>query len=100
MDLNTAHTHALGVLLDATITYNGTDIPAHIGEQHQDAQRRTVVVTVRQSDVAAPAYRDRVVINGVQWRLFKDQNRNSAPTITGDGLTWQITLYRDERPRL
>ncbi len=81
-----------------TITYNGTDIPAHVeyGSQETDNAARTAVITVRTSDVAAPGYRDTIVINGATWRVYQD--RRQEVIIEGDGHTWKIPVRRAERP--
>jgi hypothetical protein len=80
-----------------TVTYNGQDIKAHVSyeqnlnEQTGSADARAQIV-VKKSDVAAPDYRDTVVIGSDTWKV-----RNIKE---GDGYTWTLELYCDERPVL
>lgn len=80
-----------------TVKYSGVDIPAHVEyEENLDEDNRSAmakaILTVQCSDVAAPAYRDPVLIGSDTWRV-----RN---VIDGDAYSWRLALYRDERPVL
>lgn len=81
-----------------TVTYNGSDIPALVdyGIYDSGENARTARLIVRASDVAAPAYRDTMVISGTSWRVFADPDREVA--VKGDGHVWELALIRDERP--
>ena len=81
-----------------TVTYNGTDISGHVdyGGRSDGENARTAVLEVKVSDVSDPAYRDTVVINGVTWRVYRDQSQEVV--IQGDGYTWKLPVTRDERP--
>jgi hypothetical protein len=78
-----------------TVIYNGTQIYGHVvydgGGSGANAKHGTVIVQV--SDVAIPAYRDTVVIDGETWTVV-DHNG-----VDGDGHTWSIPVVRDEKPR-
>lgn len=82
-----------------TVTYNGSAIPAIVDYKTNldDAGSRgsamaIAEISVRASDVAAPAYRDTVVIGSVTWKVRR--------TLSGDGKEWKLELYRDERPMI
>jgi len=78
-----------------TINYNGQDIRGHIrydknlDERTGTADARATII-VKQADVPAPDYRDPVVIGSQTWLV--------RSISSGDGLTWELELYRDERP--
>lgn len=79
------------------ITYNGTAIYGHLSYGGGNAPTaRHATLTVQVSDVAAPTYRDAVVINSTTWRVYSD---GGEAIIAGDGLTWDIPLIRDEKPK-
>jgi hypothetical protein len=83
--------------LGETITYNGASILAGVSyeedlEQKDKAAKAKCVIVVKTADVAAPTYRDTVVIGSTTWKVL-----NIAK---GDGYTWTLKLYRDERPVL
>lgn len=82
-----------------TVTYNGSDISALVDfGMYDDTGENacTARLIVKASDVAAPAYRDTVVISGTSWRVFRDPDREVA--VKGDGHVWELALIRDERP--
>ncbi|WP_054031018.1 head-tail joining protein [Desulfatitalea tepidiphila] len=101
MNLDDAKSAALAVWFDTgiaeSITYNGSAIPGHISysEPGKAAYANHAVLTVRRSDVPAPAYRDTVVIDGATWRVYQDDGQ--APICGGDELTWDIPIMRGER---
>jgi anti-sigma factor ChrR (cupin superfamily) len=72
-----------GAAIDAIVTY-GQD-PNAAGS----SRRAEATLMVKQSDVAAPAYRDTVVIGTTTWYVQNVQQ--------GDDDVWLITLYSDER---
>lgn len=80
------------------ITYNGVPIQGHVTYGGTGALASQAVLTVRKSDVPAPAYRDEVVIEGITWRVHQDQNH--PVIIKGDALTWDIALIKGERKAL
>lgn len=79
-----------------TVTYNGTDIPAHVEykeapDRAGGASVRTAYLHVRKSDVPDPAYRDTAVIGSDTWLVHG--------IISGDAdHVWVIEIHRDERP--
>ncbi len=78
------------------IIYNGANIQGHItygGPNSLIADQ--AVLTVRVSDVPAPAYRDTVVIGGQAWRVYQDEKQGVI--IKGDSMTWDLMLIRGER---
>ena len=80
------------------ITYNGTAIYGHViygGTGKSISRHATIIVMV--SDVEDPQHRDTVVIGGTTWRVFRDSG-NTA--IKGDGQTWEIPIYREEKSRI
>ncbi|BBO92055.1 hypothetical protein [Desulfosarcina ovata] len=102
MNLADAKVYAMDVLFSADhadlITYNGSPIYGHItygGRNAPTAKHATL--TVRVSDVPDPQYRDTVIVGSTTWRVFQDQSQDVI--IAGDGLTWEIPLIRDEKPR-
>jgi len=94
--------NALGVWFGSgyaeTITYAGESISALVayGGGSTNTVAETAVIEVKVSDVAAPAYRDTVVIAGETWRVYRDKAQEAV--ITGDGYTWKIPIKKDERP--
>ncbi len=104
MNLTDATAAALSAWFDPgyaeSITYNGSAIRAHIayGESGGASYAHHATLTVRRSDVPAPAYRDTVVIDGATWRVFQDDGQ--APVCGGDALTWDIPIIRGERKAL
>lgn len=80
-----------------SVTYAGSAIDALVlfGENLDAAGSRESAqanghLVVKVSDVAAPAYRDAVVIGSVTWRVRR--------IIYGDGQVWKLEIYRDQRP--
>lgn len=47
-------------------------------------------IDVKKTEVAAPLYRDPVVIDGVTYRVMRIESH--------DWYAWTLSLYRDERP--
>ena len=84
-----------GADMTDAVTYNGVALRGH-ADFGSDLDHRTgsvmarATLQVKVADVPAPAYRDRVVVNG--------QTFHVQPAWTGDGLTWTLELGRDERP--
>ena len=81
------------------VTYNGaaTTISAIVTyDDNLDESTGSAVATatmqVQVADVANPAYRDTVLIGSTTWHVRK--------IIWGDGVDWDLELYRDERPTL
>jgi len=78
-----------------TVTYAGAEIPAIVNfdqdlkDETESAFARAEIM-VRASDVAAPAYRDEVVIDSATWYVRR--------ILSGDGLAWKLELISDERP--
>jgi len=80
-----------------TVTYNGTEITAVDGYaalmgEDNNAVKRVKTLWVKVSDVASPAYRDTVIIDSVTWYVGPEEE------FRGDTHTWELPLYRDERP--
>ena len=100
MNLSEARASALNTCFSSAhadaLTYAGTSIYGHVTYGGNAPTARHATLTVRVSDVAAPAYRDTVVIGSTTWRVHSD---GGEAIITGDGLTWEIPLIRDEKPR-
>jgi hypothetical protein len=80
------------------IVYAGETIYGHVdfGKGTDRANASRAVIEVAKSDVAEPAYRDSVIIDGVTWYVYRDLR--SGEGWTGDGLSWRIPIIRDERP--
>lgn len=102
MNLSEAKAKALEKWFDPEfadlITYNGADIYGHVSYGGRNAPTALhATLTVKVSDVPAPAYRDPVIINGITWRVFQDEGLSII--IKGDGLTWDLPLARDEKPK-
>ena len=98
-DLTNVHlSEDANMTLAQDVTYNGASIRAVVmyGETLTEGGGETgamamadMVVSV--ADVPLPAYNDTVVVGGVTWRV-----RHGA---RGDGLSWRVTLFRDQRGR-
>ena len=78
-----------------TVTYAGSSIDAVVSfnknlDDAGQSPMATGLIRVKASDVANPDYRDAVIISGVTWRVRRIES--------GDGNTWQLEVYRDERP--
>lgn len=77
-----------------SVTYAGTAIPGLV-DYHDDpdmepgGRSSRATLEVRVSDVAAPAYRDTVVIDGNTWHVLG--------VMSGDGHVWTLEVLRDER---
>jgi hypothetical protein len=79
------------------ITYNSAAIDAvesfsNLMSKDDGAVKKVKTVWVKVSDVASPAYRDTVVINGITWYVGPEEEHQ------GDQFVWELPLYRDERP--
>lgn len=82
-----------------TVAYLGVDIPAIVdrGEDLDDRDMgrslmAVMQITVKASDVAAPDYRDTVVVDSATWYVRR--------ILEGAGDIWTLELTRDERPVL
>ena len=80
-----------------SVTYNGEEILAVVdyGEDldevtGNETNRVADTVMIKASDVAAPAYRDTVVIGDYTYTVLRRKS--------GDGDMWTLELSRDERP--
>ena len=104
MSLSDQFTTDLSIFYDTdesavTVTYNGASISAIVDYKanldnagSRGSAMATAEMSVRASDVAAPAYRDTVVIDSVTWKVLR--------ILSGDGDEWKLELYRDERPMI
>lgn len=77
------------------ITYAGSSITAvvEIGaapKREDEAHLQRAEIWIKRSDVSDPAYRDKVVIDSVTWRVLG--------TLMSDDDICQLELFRDERP--
>jgi len=77
-----------------TVTYGGSEISAIVSHEADPDERdggraAAVILRVKVSDVASPAYRDSVVIGSDTWRVKQ--------VLGGDGNIWRLQLERDER---
>jgi len=94
--------NAMGVWFDdeftKEITYDGETVRAHVqyGGRSTGTVANTAVIEVKVANVAAPTYRDPVIIDGVTWRVYRDREQEAI--IQGDGYVWQVPIKRDERP--
>jgi len=80
-----------------TISYNGSNVPAIFAYSENpddvgDATQAVAEIYVKTSDVAAPNYRDVVIIGATTWYVRRIKE--------GAGYTWLLELYRNERPIL
>jgi len=83
----------------SAVTYNGNAVAAvvdygDIMDNDSAVVTRQKVLWVKTADVPVPAYRDTVVIGSDTWRVGPEDKHE------GDGYTWKLPLYRDERPIL
>lgn len=77
------------------IIYNGVTIRGHVDYGGETGAS----VEVQISDVPAPKYRDKVIVAGVTWYVFRETPSNTQESeLAGDTKTWRILLYKDERP--
>jgi hypothetical protein len=80
------------------VTYNGASITGIVGHEKLMAEdgsvKRQKVLWVQASDVAAPAYRDTVVIGSDTWYVGPEDEHEEQ------GAAWKLPLYHDERPIL
>jgi hypothetical protein len=101
MTFNIAITHAAAAWfsegMTEAVTYNGTSIRGHIEYLESGPDGCQAVVTVRKADVPAPAYRDQVTVGGVAWRAV--QGPSGRVIRSGDAVSWEIYLNRDERAK-
>lgn len=80
-----------------SVTYNGSSIVA-IVDYEEDLDERPggrfvgATMRVKASDVAAPAYRDVVVIGSETWQVQSVES--------GDGYVWVLKLEREHRPTM
>jgi len=79
------------------VTYAGAAVTAIVDygenlDEMEGAALSRAIIWVKVSDVAAPAYRDAVVIGSDTWTVRR--------VMTGDGYVWQIEIQRDERPMI
>jgi hypothetical protein len=76
-----------------SVTYNGAAVSASFQiktEETAEGRRQVAEIIVSAADVAAPAYRDAVVIAGETWRVLR--------TISSDTYSHRLELLRDEAP--
>ena len=76
-----------------TVTYNGAAVSASFQirtEETTEGRRQVAEIIVSAADVAAPAYRDAVVIDGATWRVMR--------TLSSDNYTHRLELIKDESP--
>jgi len=79
-----------------SVTYAGSAITAiftpadNLDEDEGGSALAMATLEVKVSDVAAPAYRDAVVVGSATWAVRK--------ILSGDKDVWRLELYRDERP--
>lgn len=104
MNLANARSYAMEKWFDSEfsdqITYNGTEIQGHISYGGGSANAFIAdyaTLVIRVADVPAPAYRDTVIINETPWQVHQDETQ--AIIIRGDGLTWELPLIKDEKPK-
>jgi hypothetical protein len=79
-----------------SIGYKGLPIIAIVDfgsdPNRQDKSQRTDGrITVKASDVASPKYKDPVLISSVSWCVDR--------VLSGDGYTWDLAIFRDERAK-
>ena len=80
-----------------TVTYADNPIPAVLDfgedlDRDSGSVMARATIMVRVPDVPDPGYRDVVTIQGRPWRV--------EVVRAGDGNTWLLDLYREERPVL
>ncbi len=76
-----------------SVTYNGTIVSASFQiktEEVEGGRRESAELIVSAAAVAAPAYRDLVVVAGASWRVMR--------ALSGDGYSHRLELFRDENP--
>lgn len=92
---HTAAFEAAFATLAETVSYNGADVLGSVVYSEDLAARpgRSMMadaeIDILKSAVAAPAYRDTVVIGGVTWRV--------RHIISGDEWAWRLAISTDER---
>ncbi len=77
----------------ATVTYNGTPVSASFqikSEEMSDGRRESAELIVSDAAVAAPAYRDTVVVGGATWHVMR--------VVSSDLYSHRLELYKDENP--
>ncbi len=104
MTLKTVMASDLGLFFNTddfaeTINYAGSDINAVIdydeakkviaGKTPMEGVADYAFLTVKQSDVPNPLYRDIAIINTATWRVAKIDS--------GDGFVWNLIIKKDER---
>jgi len=99
MSVFTDHTAAFEAAfadLAETVTYNGAELPAVLtygpvaGEVSGMPSRSDMAeLDVLKSDVAAPAYRDTVVIGATTWTVHR--------VLSGDEWAWHLLISTNER---
>ncbi len=95
---------AIKATMGVPITYNGAPVTAlnvlfglSSGTGAGTVHAQTAEIEVDADDVQMPVYRDPVIIDGIAWRVHRDEAKGLA--ISGDGYTWKIPLIRDERAK-
>ena len=76
-----------------SVTYSGNTVSASFqikSEELADGRRESAELIVSSEDVAAPAYRDAVVVDGATWRVMR--------IISSDRYSHRLELYREENP--
>ena len=82
-----------------SVVYNGTTVAAVVSygqlmSADAGAPKAVKTLWVKGSDIAAPAYRDTVVIGSDTWYV------GSEELFRTDGYVWELPLYHDERPKI
>lgn len=78
-----------GIPINANVLFGDADTPADRSRDFQIGQAR---IEVKVSDVSEPAYRDAVVISGVNYRVQRIISKDEISSILG--------IETDERPEL
>jgi hypothetical protein len=76
-----------------SVTYTGDTVSASFqikSEEMADGRRESAELIVSNEDVAAPAYRDAVIVDGVTWRVMR--------ILSSDRSSHRLELFRDENP--
>lgn len=76
-----------------SVTYNGDTVSASFqikSEEMADGRRESAELIVSLEDVATPAYRDTVALDGATWRVMR--------ILSSDRYSHRLELFRDENP--